>query len=177
MRPPALASFHFLDVKSRWFSLLADAARISPARTQQERTMACGVVRLLGWLVIAQGLSHAMLPLRGAIGLAVLLDDVIPAGLYGFGMVGFVAAGLGLLGVTPLARAISPLLVLASGFSLIAIVRFADASLWFGAVCDVALLLVGLWRAQSGWRVHPRHGRMMLTCSKPIVRDSFEEVL
>jgi hypothetical protein len=89
-----------------------------------------------------------------------LVDDWTPVGLYGVGMVGFVAAGLGLLGLRPLDRAISPLLVLASGLSLVAIVRFADPSLWFGAACDVALLLVGLWRAYGGWPLHPAHGRI-----------------
>jgi hypothetical protein len=74
-------------------------------------------------------------------------------------MVGFVAAGLGLLGLRPLDRAISPLLVLASGLSLVAIVRFADPSLWFGGACNVALLLLGLWRGYGGWPAHPHHGR------------------
>jgi hypothetical protein len=75
-------------------------------------------------------------------------------------MVGFVAAGLGLLGLRPLDRAISPLLVLSSGLSLVAIVRFADPGLWFGAACDVALLMIGLWRAYGGWPKHPAHGRI-----------------
>lgn len=122
--------------------------------------MALGMVRVLGWLVIAHGLSHAVLPLRGSLAPALLVDDWTPVGLYGVAMVGFVAAGLGLLGLRPLDRAISPILVLASGLSLVAIVRFADPSLWFGAVCDVVLLILGLWRAYGGWPVHPPHGRI-----------------
>jgi hypothetical protein len=122
--------------------------------------MALGIVRVLGWLVIAHGLSHAVLPLRGSLAPALLINDWTPVGLYGVGMVGFVAAGLGLLGLRPLDRAISPLLVLASGLSLVAIVRFADPSLWFGAACDGALLLIGLWRAYGGWPTHPAHGRI-----------------
>lgn len=122
--------------------------------------MALGIVRVLGWLVIAHGLSHAVLPLRGSIALAMLIDDWTPVGLYAVGMVGFVAAGLGLLGLRPLDRAISPLLVLSSGLSLVAIVRFADPTLWFGAACDVSLLLIGLWRAYGGWPRHPAHGRV-----------------
>jgi uncharacterized protein YndB with AHSA1/START domain len=118
------------------------------------------MVRVLGWLVIAHGLSHAVLPLRGSLAPALLVDDWTPVGLYGVAMVGFVAAGLGLLGLRPLDRAISPILVLASGLSLVAIVRFADPSLWFGAVCDVVLLILGLWRAYGGWPVHPAHGRI-----------------
>jgi hypothetical protein len=120
--------------------------------------MTLAVVRVLGWLVIAHGLSHAVLPLRGSLGPVILIDDWIPAGLYAFGMVGFVAAGLGILGLRPLDRAISPLLVLSSGLSLIALARFGDPSLWFGAVCDVVLLVIGLWRAYGGWPAHPSHG-------------------
>jgi hypothetical protein len=121
--------------------------------------MSLKTVRVLGWLVIAHGLSHAVLPLRGSLAPAVLIDDWIPVGLYGIAMVGFVAAGLGLLGLRLLDHAISPLLVLASGFSIVAIVRLADPTLWVGAICDVALLIVGLWRAYGGWPEHPSHGR------------------
>jgi hypothetical protein len=120
--------------------------------------MTLAVVRVLGWLVIAHGLSHAVLPLRGSLGPVMLIDDWIPAGLYAFGMVGFVAAGLGILGLRPLDRAISPLLVLSSGLSLIALARFGDPTLWFGAACDVVLLVIGLWRAYGGWPAHPSHG-------------------
>jgi hypothetical protein len=109
-------------------------------------------------LVIAHGLSHAVLPLRGSLGPSIAIDDWIPVGLYAVGMVGFVTAGLGILGLRPFDRAISPLLVLSSGLSLVALVRFADPSLWFGAASDVVLLLVGLWRAYGGWPAHPSHG-------------------
>jgi hypothetical protein len=113
---------------------------------------------VLGWLVIAHGLSHAALPQRGSLGPTVLVDDWTPVALYAVGLVGFVAAGLGMLGFKPLDRVISPLLVLASGLSLVAITRFADPGMWLGAVCDVLLLLVGLWRASGGWPAHPSHG-------------------
>src|SRR5687767_7540913 len=113
------------------------------AAASKEDRMSLALVRVLGWLVIAHGLSHAVLPLRGSIEPAVLIDDWTPVVLYGVAMIGFVAAGLGLLGMRPLDAGISPLLVLASGLSLIAVIRFADPSLWFGGACDVALLLVG----------------------------------
>ena len=122
--------------------------------------MALGIVRVLGWLVIAHGVSHAVLPLRGSLAPGMSVNDWFPVGLYAVGMAGFVAAGLGLLGLRPLDRAISPLLVLASGLSLVAVVRFGDPTLWFGAACDVALFVVGLWRAYGGWPEHPRHGRI-----------------
>src|SRR5262245_6248879 len=133
------------------------------SRSQQparRRHMALGIVRVLGWLVIAHGVSHAVLPLRGSLAPGMLINDWVPVGLYAVGMVGFVAAGLGLLGLRPLDRAISPLLVLASGLSLVAIVRFGDPTLWFGAACDLVLLPLGLWRAYGGWPKHPSHGRV-----------------
>ena len=122
--------------------------------------MALGAVRVLGWLVIAHGLSHAVLPLQGSIPPAMTIDDWTPVALYVVAMVGFIAAGLGLLGLRPLDSAISPLLVLASGLSLVAIVRFSDSSLWFGGACDATLLLLSLWRAYGGWPSHPAHRRI-----------------
>lgn len=121
--------------------------------------MPLNVVRVLGWLVIAHGLSHAVLPLRGSTAPAWLIEDWVPVGLYMIGMVGFVGAGLGMLGLRPLDRAISPVLVLASGLSLVAIVRLGDPTLWFGAGVDAGLLVIGLWRAYGGWPAHPGHGR------------------
>jgi hypothetical protein len=123
--------------------------------------MGLALVRVFGWLVIAHGVSHAVLPLRGSLAPALFVDDWIPVGLYAAAMIGFVAAGLGLLGLRPLDRAISPLLVLSSGLSLVAIVRFADPTLWFGAACDGALLLIGLGRSYGGWPAHPNHGRRL----------------
>jgi azurin len=122
--------------------------------------MALKLVRILGWLVIAHGLSHAALPLRGSLDPMVSNENWMPVGLYAVGMIGFVGAGLGLLGVRPFERAISPLLVLASAWSLVAIFCLGDPELWPGAASDVALLLVGLWRAYGGWPSHPRHGRV-----------------
>lgn len=113
------------------------------------------IVRILGWLVIAHGLSHAVLPMRGSLAPTLSSDNWMPVLLYGVSMVGFVGAGLGLLGLRPLDRAVSPLLVLASGWSLVAIFCLGDPSLWFGAACDVVLLPVGLWRAYGGWPLHP----------------------
>lgn len=122
--------------------------------------MGLGIVRVLGWLVIAHGVSHAVLPLRGSLAPGPLVNDWVPAGLYAVGIVGFVAAGLGMLGLRPLDRMISPLLVVASGLSLVAVARFGDPTLWFGAACDAVLLVLGLWRAYGGWPEHPSHGRV-----------------
>ena len=121
--------------------------------------MTLAMVRILGWLVIAHGLSHAVLPMRGSLE-PTLTGDWVPIALYGVSMVGFVAAGLGILGLRPLNRVISPLLVLSSAWSLLAIARLGDTSLWPGGASDVGLLLVGLWRAFSGWPPHPSHRRI-----------------
>src|SRR5688572_19256561 len=121
--------------------------------------MTLSIVRILGWLVIAHGVSHAVLPMRGSLA-PTLYGDWMPIALYGVSMVGFVAAGLGLLGMRPLHRVISPLLVLASASSLVAILVLGDRSVSVGAACDVALLLVGFWRAFAGWPVHPSHRRV-----------------
>jgi hypothetical protein len=92
-----------------------------------------------------------------------MIGDWVPLGLYMIAMVGFVVAGLGLLGLRPLDGAISPMLVLSSGLSLVAIWRFGDATLWVGGVGDAALLVLGLWRGYGGWPVHPHHHRIWHT--------------
>ena len=122
--------------------------------------MTLTMVRILGWLVIAHGLSHAVLPMRGFLAYEAWQGDVMPTALYSVSMVGFVAAGLGLLGVRPLDRAISPLVVLAAAWSLVAIFVLGDPRLWFGAACDVALVPLALWRAYAGWPAHPAHRRL-----------------
>ena len=91
--------------------------------------MAPGMVRALAWPVIVRGLLHAVLPMRGSSAPTLAIDDWTPVGLYGVGMVGFLTAGLGLLGLRPFDRAINPLLALASELSLVAISRLADPSL------------------------------------------------
>lgn len=126
--------------------------------------MALTLVRILGWLVIAHGLSHAVLPMRGFLE-PLLREDWMRVALYGVSMVGFVGAGLGLLGLRPLERVISPLLVLSSAWSLVAIFTLGDPALWFGAACDIALFFLGLWGAFAGWPSHPSHRRIWHTAA------------
>ena len=121
--------------------------------------MTLAVVRALGWVVIVHGLTHAVLPLRGSLAPGYLMNDWMPVGLYMVAMIGFVVAGLGMLGLRPLDSMISPILVLASGLSLVAIARLGDATLWIGGAFDVPLLFLGLWRSFAGWPTHPYHGR------------------
>ncbi len=120
--------------------------------------MTRGIVRALGWLVIAHGLAHAVLPLRGLTASAV---DVTPMVLYTMSIVGFVAAGLGLLGLRPFTSAISPTLVLSSGLSIVAIQQLHEPDLWLGGAFDCAFFFLGVWRGYAGWPVvGPQHGRV-----------------
>lgn len=113
--------------------------------------MTLSMVRILGWAVIAHGLFHSALPMRGALAPLASSDNWMPVALYGVSMVGFVAAGLGMLGLKPLHRAISPLLVLSSAWSLVAIFTLGDPDLTVGAAVDLLLLPFALWRSFSGW--------------------------
>ena len=81
--------------------------------------------------VIAHGLAHAVLPLRGWMQPDMLQNDAMPLILYGIAVLGFTSAGIGLFGVTPFTAVVRPALVLASGYSLIAIFTFGDGGLWF----------------------------------------------
>ena len=121
--------------------------------------MALWVVRVLGCLMIAHGLAHAVLPLRGSLAPGPLIGDWVPLGLYVIATVGFVVAGLGLLGLRALEGTISPVVVVSSGLSLVAIWRFGDPALWGGGLVDAALLFLGLWRGYAGWPTHSQDSR------------------
>jgi len=92
--------------------------------------------------VIAHGLAHAVLPMRGLMDPVSLQLDLMPAILYGAAVVGFLVAGVGILSVRPFAAMARPVLVVATGWSLVAIYRLGDPGLWPGAAIDLALLLI-----------------------------------
>ncbi|HEX7281518.1 MAG TPA: hypothetical protein VF239_05645 [Vicinamibacterales bacterium] len=94
--------------------------------------------------VIAHGLAHAVLPLRGWMQPDLLQNDAMPAILYAVAVLGFITAGIGLFGVKPFTAVVRPFLVLASAYSLIAIFTFGAGDLWWGGLVDAGLLLVGL---------------------------------
>lgn len=95
-------------------------------------------------LVIAHGLAHSVLPLSGWMDPGRFGRDFMPLILYGTAVLGFTAAGIGLLGVTPFTRVVRPLLVVASAYSLVAISRVGQGDLWWGIAFDVLLLFTGL---------------------------------
>jgi hypothetical protein len=103
-----------------------------------------GLRPALALFVIAHGLAHAVLPLRGSIDPAVFERDFMPWILYTLAVLGFTTAGIGLLGVTPFTAVVRPSLVLASGYSLIAILTSGTRGLGWGLAVDVVLLVTGL---------------------------------
>src|SRR5688572_3129218 len=100
--------------------------------------------RLLAILVIAHGLAHAVLPLRGSMEPDTFERNFMPVILYGVAVLGFTTAGIGLFGVRPFTAVVRPFLVVASTYSLVAIVTAGQGELWWGPSLDVALLLLGL---------------------------------
>jgi hypothetical protein len=99
----------------------------------------------LALFVIAHGLAQAVVPMRGLMTPAVLDGgDAMPIFLYAVATLGFLVAGLGLLGLAPFTAATRPMLVLASAYSLVALYRLWQPDLWLGVVIDGGLLLAGL---------------------------------
>ena len=115
-----------------------------------------GLRPALGLLVIAHGLAHAVLPMRGWMDPARLALDFSPFLLYVIVVAGFTLSGLGLLGVRRLEGVIRPALVLASGYSLVALWVMGAGDLWWGRALDVVLLLTGLTGA---YRYLPQSAR------------------
>lgn len=110
-----------------------------------------GLRVLFGLLLIAHGVSHAVLPLRGS-GAPLFPDtDWTPMILYCVAMIGFVTAGLGVLGVRPMDRMISESMILASIYSLVGMLRLGHSDLWLGAAFDIVLVPVAVWRGYTGW--------------------------
>lgn len=105
---------------------------------------AAGLRPAIALIVIAHGLAHSVLPLRGWMQPDMFDWNFMPMLLYAVAMLGFTVAGLGLLGISPFRAAVRPCLVLASAYSLVAIFAAGQGDLWWGAVLDGVLLLTGL---------------------------------
>lgn len=118
-----------------------------------------GLRRAFALLVIAHGLAHAVLPLRGWMDPGMFAHDFMPLVLYGVAVMGFTIAGIGLLGVTPFTSVVRPAVVLASGYSLVAIWTFGAGDLWWGAALDVVLLFTGFAGIDRRLPIGERHGR------------------
>jgi hypothetical protein len=99
--------------------------------------------------VIAHGLAHTVLPISGWMQPEALGRDFVPLVLYGVAILGFILAGLGVLGVRPLTGATRPLMVVASAYSLVFLWRVGDGAFWLGAVVDGVLFVAGLTAAYN----------------------------
>lgn len=108
------------------------------------RFVRAGLRPAIGMLVIAHGLAHAVLPLRGGMDPATLPKDFGPVILYSVAVLGFTIGGLGIIGWRPFSAAARPALVLASAYSLIGMSRMGQGDLWWGVALDLVLLLAGL---------------------------------
>ncbi|HEX6215655.1 MAG TPA: hypothetical protein VFZ38_12575 [Vicinamibacterales bacterium] len=113
--------------------------------------------RAFGLLVIAHGLAHAVMPLRGWMEPDMLERNFMPLILYGTAVLGFTTAGIGLLGLTPFTAVVRPALVLASVYSLVAIFIMDAGDLWWGAALDVVLLLTALTGIYRKLPIGPSH--------------------
>lgn len=115
---------------------------------------------LLGAALIAHGLGNAVLPLRG-------VDWVGPGDwsypvvlLYILAIIGFVKVGLGILGVRPLAKDLTAMVLFAGVCSLGAQWWLGHADLWVGMVLSVALPVITVaFLAVEGERVKVAHRR------------------
>jgi hypothetical protein len=103
-----------------------------------------GLRPALALLVIAHGLAHAALPLRGWMDPARFGFDFSPLLVYWVALIGFTVAGLGLIGVRMLEGAIRPALVLASAYSMIGMWVMGTDGLWWGRSLDIGLFFTGL---------------------------------
>lgn len=117
-------------------SFAADAAPTN-ARTARILRVATGIALVL------HGLGHAVLPARGA---GTLQETMLGRGtmnaLWTVALVGFVAAGFGLLGAPPFQRAARKLTYASALASAVAIATFSPGTLAWGLVLDAAAVLV-----------------------------------
>ena len=96
-----------------------------------------------GLLLIAHGLGHGVLPLRGAGELlgADAWFNALAAACYMTALVGFVAAGAGAFGVRPFDRIVWWLTLVGATASMIGFRMLGTTDLWPGMLLDVGLLI------------------------------------
>lgn len=106
--------------------------------------------RFAGLLLVLHGLAHSVFPVRGVTArLSTALGQGGVTLAWVVALVGFIAAGLGLLGARPYRRAWRPLALVAVVASLAVLVMAWEPDLVVGAVLDVA---IGMGALVSGRR-------------------------
>jgi hypothetical protein len=115
---------------------------------------------LLGTGLVLHGLGNAVLPLRGADAIAPGTWMPFMTALYVVAIVGFVAAGLGVLGV-PLLRRVSAITVFAAGAAALGAQLWqGDTDLWPGMMFSVTLPVATILHAAFDDRgLHPLPAR------------------
>ena len=94
---------------------------------------------LLGTLLIFHGLANSVLPLRGVDVAGPGQGMPVIALLYIMAIIGFTAAGLGILGVRPLSRVVMPTVWIAALAASAAQLRAPYGDLWVGIALSAAL--------------------------------------
>ncbi len=114
-----------------------------------EDDMTYKAVRLgLGIALVLHGLGNAVLPLRGIDATAPGHWSLAVVMAYTLAIVGFVAAGLAVLGVRPLSGRAFPVAAVAGVAALAAQLHAAAPDLWVGVALSLLLPVVtGLWAA------------------------------
>ncbi|WP_437671922.1 hypothetical protein [Sorangium sp. So ce131] len=125
--------------------VLGRAAGLGRARFALAReAFAARAARILGgWVLVLHGLAHAVLPMRGAGALEAsgLLRGLIHVA-WSVALVGFVGAGLGLLGASPFRRRWRELALAAAAASVFALIAFQRPDLAPGLFLDAAIVLL-----------------------------------
>ncbi len=101
---------------------------------------------IIGWLFILHGLAHSALGLwASSLGTPWLVTP-----LWWLAQVGFVAAGLGLVGINGLRRVWAPLALVAGLSSIALLSMYGHVALMVGLVIDVLVIVLGLqWGERS----------------------------
>jgi len=122
--------------------------------------------------MIAHGLCHAVLPLRGA---GMLEGDswtyALTVACYTLAINGFVAAGAGALGVSPFRRFTWWLTLVAATSSMIAFRMLGDVDLWPGMVLDLTLPIAATFLVATPQPMPALHGfrRLLQLASHAII--------
>ena len=103
----------------------------------------------LGVALVLHGLANAVIPLRGADQLAPGVWSPAIITLYEAAILGFIAAGLGILGVRPLSRIVVFGSVVAATASLLAWSIMQQSDLWVGLLLNATLPVLAAWWSQS----------------------------
>jgi hypothetical protein len=123
------------------------------------RVTTAGLRPVLGLFVIAHGLAHAVLPMRGWIDPASPIG-AIPLIFHCVTVIGFTIAGLGIFGMRPFTMLMRPALVLAAAYSLIAITLMTADSFHLAAFFDVMLLIAGVAGPERFLPAVRHHGQL-----------------